>query len=62
MFMAFINNTANKINITTPKKTALNGVVAKLTWRRILITFNNFCISALIPYCLQEYKPVSVIM
>ena len=62
IFIAFINNTANKINMTTPKKIALNGVVAELTWRRILITFNNFCISDLIPYGLQEYKPLLVIM
>ena len=62
IFIAFISSTANRITITTAKSNALNGVVAELTWRRILKIFRKCCIKGSIPYGLQEYKPVSVIM
>tara|TARA_B100000035_G_scaffold168206_1_gene143544 strand:+ start:655 stop:810 length:156 start_codon:yes stop_codon:yes gene_type:complete len=49
ILIAFISSTANRINITTAKSNALNGVVAELTWRRILKIFSKFCIKGDIP-------------
>jgi hypothetical protein len=45
ILMAFISKTAKRMNIMTPKKVALKGVVAEPTWRRIRRMFNNICIT-----------------